>query len=182
MHVLGQHIDIRVEVRGGDGAGAHEQVFFGMHHAVAGRLVCAGLDGGDGGVIGLSPGGVFHLQVHAVGGQVDGEHLQFAVLALAELGVIVAGAGNPHIQEGNGIVAVGQPAVAGHGVVAVLAGVQEGVPFLVGQVHGHADTGNHALQVFADQLVAFIGVVQVFNGREVGEGGVEKQEKYNFQS
>ena len=86
---------------------------------------------------------------------------------LAELAVVVAGAGDPHVEHGDGVVIVAQPAVAGDGIIAGLSGVEEGVPLLVLQVHVDAYGRQGALQVFADRLVGFAGVVEVSQGREV---------------
>ena len=91
------------------------------------------------------------------------------MVALAELDIVVAGRGNPHIQEADGVVVVGHPAVTGHGVVAVLPGVQEGVPLLVLQVHGDAHGSQSSSQVLTDGLVGIGGIVQVGQGGEVGE-------------
>ena len=141
-----------------------------MHHTVTGILVTAGLDRSDGSIIGFCPGAVLDLNVRAEGRQIDAVKLQIRMGILAELRIIVAGSGGPHIQEGNRIVVVGQPAVAGNGIIAVFTGVQEGSPFLVGQVHGDAHALEYIRQVFTDRLVAFAGVVQIFDGGEIGEG------------
>ena len=164
-----QHINVGVEVQRHDAAGIHQHILGNMHHGVAVVLVGAALDGGNQHVIGLSPGAVFNLGIQAVGSQIQAVGLHVGVLALAELHVVVAGGSDPHIQEADGVVVVSQPAVTGNRVVAVLTGVQEGVPLLVFQVHGDAHASQHAGQIFTDGLVTLIGVVQVGQGGEIGE-------------
>ena len=104
---------------------------------------------------------------------------QRVVLGVDVLSVVVAAAGEPHIQEGHGIVVVGDPAVAGDGVVAVLTGLQEHGPLLVVQRHGHAQLGlPHVLQGLSHGLVGVGGVVQVLDHREalaVGIAGLGQQ-------
>ena len=169
LHILAQHVEVGVEVQGDDTAGGHQQVLGAMHQLEAYFIIGAGLDGGDQHVIGLRPGAVLNFDVISQIGQVQVVHLQSAVTLAAILCVVVAGVGHPHIQEADGIVVVGQPAVAGDGVVAVLTGIQEGVPLLVFQVHGDADAGQSGLQVLTNGLVVFIGVIQIGQGGKVGE-------------
>ena len=164
-----QHVDVGVEVQRNDAAGVHQHILGNVHHGIAVVLVGAALDGGNQHIIGLGPGAVFNLGVQAIGGQVQAVGLDSGVVALAELNVIVAGDSDPHIQEADGVIVVGNPAVTGNGVVAGLPGVQEGVPLLVFQVHGDAHTSQNAGQVLTDGLVALIGVVQVGQSGEVGE-------------
>ena len=169
FHGVIHHVDVGVEVQGNDSAGAHQQVLCLVHQSVTGVVVGAGLDQGDDDVIGLSPGAVLNLDIVTQVGQIQVVDSQGSVVFLAELNVVVTGTGGPHIQEADGIVVVSQPAVTSDGVVAVLTGVQEGVPLLVLQVHGDADACQSALQVFTDGLVCFGGVVQVGQSGEVGQ-------------
>ena len=87
--------------------------------------------------------------------------------ALAELAIIVAGIGDPHVEHGDRVIVIAQPAVAGDGVVSGLSGVQESIPLLVLQIHSDTDSSECTLQILTDSLVAFTGVVEVCQAREV---------------
>ena len=132
-------------------------------------VIGAALDGADEHVIGLSPGAVLNLYVIAVRSEVKVVDSGLGVCALTELDVVVAGAGDPHVKEADGVVVVGEPAVTSDRIFAVLSGVQEGVPLLVLKLHVDADIGKSTLEILSDSLVAVVGVVEVGEGREVGE-------------
>ena len=164
-----QHEQVGVEVQGHQAAGIHQHILSQVHHGVAVGGIGAFSDFANQHIVGLGPGAVVHLDVQAVGGQVQAVNSHVRMVALAELHVVVAGGTDPHIQEGAGIVVVSHPAVTGNGEVAALTGVQEGVPLLVLQVHGDAHGSQSGGQVLTDGLVALGGVVQVGQSGEVGE-------------
>lgn len=76
------------------------------------------------------------------------------ILGVGVVGVVVAVVGHEHIQEGHGVVVVGDPAVAADAVVTGGTGLQEHVPVLV--VQGHVNTQHvapHLLQGLGHGLV-----------------------------
>ena len=171
-----KHVQVGIIVQGADGPCAHEQVFCAVHQLVADIGVFAGFDIVDNDIIGLCPGAVCDLSVIAEVGQVNAVGPDILVRALAELTVVVAGAGDPHVEHGDRVVVGAHPAVAGDGIAAGFSGVEECAPLLVLQLHIDACGCQGALQVFADRLVGFTGVVEVSQGWEVFDllGGLIK--------
>ena len=167
LNVRVQHVNVSIEIDWADTTGAHEKVFCIVHHFIALGFICAGLDGGNQDIIGLSPGAVFYLNVIAPLGKINAVNLQVGSVAFTQLDVVVTGNRSPQIQEGDWVRIVSNPTISGKTVVSVLTGVQEGVPFLVFQLDVNAYGSKSALNVFADCLVAFICVVQVSNAWEV---------------
>ena len=162
-----QHEQVGVEEQGHQAAGFHQHILGQVHHGVAVGGIGAFSDFANQHIVGLGPSAVVHLDVQAVGGQVQAVDGQVLLGALTELRIVVAGGGDGQIQEGAGIVVVSHPAAPGHGEVAVLTGVQEGVPLLVLQVHGDAHGSQSGGQVLTDGLVVVSGVVQVGQSGEV---------------
>ncbi len=169
LDVLVQEVGVGVVVQRGQGAGVHDEVLGAVHELEALGLVGLLVDGVDQHVIGVGPGATLDLEVVAEVGDVDVIGRDVGMGALAELGVVVAGARGPHVEHADGVGVVHDPAVTGDGEVASLAGVQEGRPLLVLHAHLDADASQRGLQVLADGLVALVGVVEVRHRREVGE-------------
>src|SRR5574344_2222068 len=87
----------------------------------------------------------------------------------AELDIIVARSGDPHIEHRDRIVVVAEPAVTSDGEVAGLTGGHEGRPILILERHLDAVLIKGTLEILSNGLMAFAGVVEVFEARNVGE-------------
>ena len=150
FQVLLGHINIHIVVNRAQHPLVEDDVLSLMHHLHARLSVAGGLDLAD----------------------------QAVELGVGPLGVVVAAAGDPHIQEADGVVVVAQPAVAGNLIVAVLTGVQEGGPLLALQRHCGAQLAPHLLQRLADLLMGGAFIVQIGDGGQalaVGIAGLSQQ-------
>ena len=88
----------------------------------------------------------------------------------AELAVVVAGDGGPHLEHVDGVVEVSNPAFASEVEVALLALLQEHVPVLLRDAQLDADLGQILLDGLGDGNVAGGGVGQVLKLDGVGGG------------
>ena len=89
----------------------------------------------------------------------------------AELAVVVAGIGGPHLKHVDGVVEVGQPALAREVEVALLALLEEDVPVLLLDGQLDADSGQILLDGLGSGDMTGVGVGQVLklNGILGGE-------------
>ena len=164
-----QHVGIGVEVQRNNSAGAHQHILCSVHHLKTDSGLGAGLDVANQNIVSLSPGAVLDLDIVAQIGQIQVINSSGLMGAAAKLNIVVAGGGDPHIQEGDGVIVVAEPAVTGDGVIAGLTGVQEGSPLLVLQLDIDAHSSQSGLDVLTNGLVTLRGVVQVGQSGEVGE-------------
>ena len=92
---------------------------------------------------------------------------QSVVIIVCILCIVVSATCHPHIQEGDRVVVVCDPAVTCDGVVSVFTCLQECCPLLVVQGYFYAQFFfPHELQSFCYSFVSITGVVQVFYNRE----------------
>ena len=108
-----------------------------MHHGVTFFVVFFFLNHRDKHVVRFRPRSLRNLFA-AVSGEVEVVKLNVLMRAFTELNVVIAGVGRPHIQEAYGVAVIGNPAVTGYRIVAVLTGGKEGVPFLVFERYANA--------------------------------------------
>ena len=90
----------------------------------------------------------------------------------AELAVVVAGIGGPHLKHIDGVVEVGQPALAREVEVALLALLEEDVPVLLLDGHLVADSGQILLDGLARGVISGVGMGYVLKPNGILGGGL----------
>ena len=151
--VLIEHVGVGVVVQRGQRAGIHDHVLGTVHELEALLLIGLRIDGFDEDVVGVGPGAALDGHVVPEVGKVEVVGRNTLMVALAELRVVIARTGSPHVEHADRIGVVHDPTVTRDGEVSRLAGIEECGPLLV--LHGHLDAHGRerGLQVLTDGLV-----------------------------